>query len=357
MQSRRGFLRGALATAALPATSWASVGNPSHLSAAQDPSGDYALYGLREDGTRAFRVSLPQRGHAAAAHPSAPEAVAFARRPGTFALVLDCSDGHVQHRLDAPEGHHFYGHGAFSADGAFLFTTENHVATGRGIVGVWDRASGYARIDQISSHGIGPHEIIRMPDGGLAVANGGIRTHPDTGRQKLNLETMRPNLAILDRNGRLSDLADVPGELHMNSLRHISVQAQGRVACGFQWQGDPFDTPALLAIYGAQGLEFIEFEEGLSQRMKGYIGSVGWLDTRQVLVSSPRGGLLINYDSMTGASVISRLDDVCGVAASTTGGLATDGLGRLHAVSGKQNVTLASYPLAFDNHLIRIGTA
>ena len=159
MATRRRFLAGALAAGVMPVRGWATVGNPKFLSAAQRPDGRYALVGLRGDGTAAFEVDLPARGHAAAAHPERAEVVAFARRPGTFALVLDCVDGTVLARLSAPEGRHFYGHGAFTLDGRWLYTTENDFAAARGVIGVWDVTRGYRRVGEFASGGVGPHEI------------------------------------------------------------------------------------------------------------------------------------------------------------------------------------------------------
>ena len=45
---------------------------------------------------------------------------------------------------------------------------------------------GTSRIGELASFGVGPHEVVLMPDGAtLVVANGGIRTHPDRDRAKL----------------------------------------------------------------------------------------------------------------------------------------------------------------------------
>ena len=42
--------------------------------------------------------------------------------------------------------------------------------------------------------------MLLMPDGEtFVVANGGIETHPDYGRAELNLETMDPSVAFVDR--------------------------------------------------------------------------------------------------------------------------------------------------------------
>lgn len=335
--------------------SWADAGRPSHVTAAKDRDGRYALYGLRQSGEIAFRVPLPARGHAAAIHPAAPEAVAFARRPGTFALVIDCATGRLMSTLEAPAGRHFYGHGAFSRDGERLFTTENAIESGEGRVGIWARADGYRRIGEVASGGIGPHEMVRLPGTDrFAVANGGIHTHPSTGREKLNLATMRPNLAYLDEAGRLTDVIEVPAELHQNSLRHLAVRADGTIACAFQWQGDVFEAPPLLALHREGPLRFVSAPEAAQRATQGYGGSVAFYDGgRRIALSAPRGGLLLDFDAESGFAGTARQTDICGVAAADRDALATDGLGIVHRWSGSLT-PLARHALAFDNHLLRI---
>ncbi|MEL6318445.1 MAG: DUF1513 domain-containing protein, partial [Pseudomonadota bacterium] len=201
-RSRRAFLSGGLAAAAAaaaPSLSWADAGGPRYLAAARRADGAFALCGLSHTGDIVFEIDLPARGHAAAAHPSRPLAVAFARRPGRYALVIDCARARLLARLEAPAGRHFYGHGAFDRDGDRLFTTENAYEPGVGRVGVWDATGGFARMGEWASGGVGPHDALFDPASNqLVVANGGVQTHPDSGRSKLNLPTMRSNLARLD---------------------------------------------------------------------------------------------------------------------------------------------------------------
>ena len=71
------------------------------------------------------------------------------------------------------------------------------------------------------------------------VANGGIDTHPESGRTKLNIATMAPNLAYLNA-GEVIEAVTLPQEMHKNSIRHLAVDNQGQVAFGMQWQGDGF---------------------------------------------------------------------------------------------------------------------
>ena len=115
MATRRGFLAG-LAAFGLPKPGWADAGSPAWLAAGKE--GDtFALHGLSAMGDSLFRIPLPARGHAAAAHPTRPHAVAFARRPGHFAMVLDCTSGAVLHRLTPPEGHSSTGTAVFPPTG------------------------------------------------------------------------------------------------------------------------------------------------------------------------------------------------------------------------------------------------
>ena len=236
--NRRQFMAGLLAAGVAPLPTWADAGSPTYLSAAAKSDGTYVLCGINDDLSVGFEIPLPDRGHAATAHPTRPEAVAFARRPGTFAVVIDCVTGAQKAMLAAPDGRHFYGHGAYSSDGALLFTTENDYEVGTGRIGVWDATRGYKRVDDWDSGGIGPHDIKRLPGTDvLVIANGGIDTHPDSGRTKLNIPTMAPKLAYI-KNGAVLEEAALPAALHKNSIRHLAVSRDGMVALGMQWQGE-----------------------------------------------------------------------------------------------------------------------
>lgn len=350
MLSRRVFV-GALAAAAIPVPSWAMTGQPVALSAARNAGGDYVLVGLKADGSIVFSIPLPDRGHAGAAHPQAAEAVVVSRRPGQFALVVDCARGQVAHVLASPTGRHFYGHAAFSDDGHLLYTTENDIASGQGRIGVWDRRLGYQRIDEFDSKGIGPHEIIRLRSGKLAVANGGIRTHPDRGREKLNLATMQPNLSILSPTGGLVDQV-VPVEAK-NSLRHIAGNEAGDVFAGFQWQGDPFEAPDLVGVYRSGVFEMIGSDEA-SRLLDGYVGSVAAHDKGGVAVTSPRGGRLAVFDGQGAERFAAAAVDICGLVQTRSGTFATDGLGRVYVLEPENLVLRARHELAFDNHMVAV---
>ena len=354
MSTRRSFIAGMLASGFFPLPTWAEAGSPVFLSAGLRPDGTYVLCGLGASGEITFELPLPARGHAAAAHPTLAQAVAFARRPGRFALVIDCVTGRELARLAAPAGRHFYGHGTFSADGDLLFTTENDYETARGIVGIWDARHRYKRLGEFSSGGIGPHDIRRVPGSDtLVVANGGIETHPETGRAKLNIPTMRPNLSYLSYSGTLQDSAEPPEEMHRNSIRHLSVRRDGLVAAACQWQGDLGDVPALLATHRpGEPLHFHASATDLERKMQGYVGSVAVSqDGEQIAITGPRGGLASVFDVAGRYTGFLDEPDICGTAALPDGFAFTTGKGFVlfdRPDAGRP----VRQNLQWDNHLV-----
>ena len=216
----------------------------------------------------------------------------FARRPGTFAAVFEPATGLVVRRFDTPPDRHFYGHGVFEPTGRVLVATENDISRGQGVLGLYDAADGYRRIGELPAHGIGPHDIALLPDGTtLAVANGGILTLPESGRDKLNLDSMRPSLNRIElASGRLLDEGRLPDRLHRLSIRHLAQAEGGLIAAGLQWEGEPGDLVPLVAIDRGDGLATLDAPSDALATMAAYIGSVAFDRSGAILgASCPRG--------------------------------------------------------------------
>ena len=353
MATRRGFLVSLAAALTVPRLTWADAGSPAFLAAAKRGQ-DFVLCGLGADGRMIFSIPLPARGHAAAAHPIRPESVAFARRPGTFALVIDCAQGAVAHRLTPPEGRQFNGHGAFSADGALLYTSEVVAETSEGRLGVWDAARAYARIDEWPSGGIGPHELRRMQDGALVIANGGIQTDPSD-RRKLNIETMQPNLTYLSTDGTVLDRVQLHPDLHQLSIRHLALGPDGAVACALQWEGDPALSAPLLALHRrGNAVQMCPPPETEAWAMKGHAGSIAWSGGR-IALTSPPGGVVQVFDEAGNFIETIRRSDASGVAPLADGLVLTDGSGAISRLGPGGLEPLQRHDLAWDNHLVALG--
>ncbi|WP_210530470.1 DUF1513 domain-containing protein [Rubellimicrobium arenae] len=356
MATRRGFLASLLACTSLPTLGWAEAGSPAFLACAGAQDGSFSLHGLRDDGSEAFRIALPARGHAGCGHPTEALAVAFARRPGAYALAIDCARGTVRARLTPPEGRQFNGHGTFLANGAVLATSEQVADNSDGVIGLWDVEAGFVRMGEVPTGGIGPHDLRRLPGGQVIVANGGIATDP-TDRTKLNIDTMRPNLAVLDPLGDgVPEITELGPDLHQASIRHLALRRDGTVAFAMQWEGDPEVIVPLLGLRSPDGaITLAETPEAEARLMKGYAGSVAWAgDESEAAITSPKGGRAHRFDATGRFLAAVTRPEVCGAASLGQGFMFSDGLGGLVAFEDGRARPLALADRAWDNHLVRI---
>ena len=209
---------------------------PTFLSCGKNSHGRFVVCGISHRGKIIFETVLPSRGHEAVFHPKVPMAVIFGRRPGYFATVIDILKGEVIAILEPQRERHFFGHGTFSSDGKTLYTTENDYVSGRGIIGVWS-VFPFKRRSEFFSGGVGPHDITLIDEGDtLVVANGGLRTHPKTGRQVLNSDNFISNLSYFTTNGECLEIVSLAEKFVSLSIRHLSAGSDNSIAFAMQDQ-------------------------------------------------------------------------------------------------------------------------
>jgi len=365
MWQRRAFLKAAgagFAASLLPQSAEALARTDRvFATATQESPGRYGARVLSETGKLIANVDLPVRGHDVTYSPQAGRAVVFARRPGTFAVAFDPTGQAAPHTIASVEGRHFFGHGVFSPDGMLLYASENDFENSRGVLGIYDVAGGYKRIGEFQTYGIGPHEVILLPDGEtFAIANGGIETHPDYGRAELNLESMDPSLSFVDaRDGHLVGQLRLASDLHMLSIRHMVVDAAGRIWFGCQFRGRE-GMPQLVGYATLDGdIRLIALPETALASLGGYVGGLAVSgDLETVAVSSPVGGTIICIDASSATPISATvLQSTCGVATDATGFIATNGLGQWIGLGGSA-VPRQDFDFQFDEHLrlLRDGT-
>lgn len=351
---RRSFLKmaGAAWALGLSATGSEALARAEavYASAFMDRSGAYGIATVSERGEIIERVALPARAHGLAATADGSRAVAFARRPGTFALVFS-----PQHRFEpvtirAADGRHFFGHGCFSADGRLLYATENDFDANRGMIGIYDGTDGYRRVGEFETYGIGPHDMTLSADGTLmAVANGGIETHPDFGRTKLNLDHMEPSLSLIDAaTGALVERHTLPAALKPLSTRHLDIDAAGRIWFACQWEGARDAAPPLAGSFRrGEDLAFLTLPEETTARLANYVGAVA-IDRARDLVglTSPVGNSLVVVDAKSGRVLSEKtVDQVAGIAAGGRDFAVSDYRGGFNGLSS---------PVAWDQHIVRL---
>lgn len=362
---RRAFIYGLAAVLGQPAAAGTRHGDARKTvvaSTVRRPDGSFAaiLYDL--DRGLLNSASLPARGHDVAVNPTSREAVAFARRPGTFALAFSADRHRPPTAFSTPPGRHFYGHGVFSRDGRLLYTTENDFASGEGRIGVWDAAADYRRIGEFASHGLGPHDINRLSDGRtLVIANGGIITHPDHDRRPLNLATMRPSLAYVDRlTGDLVERLELPLRLRQSSIRHLDVGANDTIIFGCQFKGAKSEWVDLIGFHrpGAS-IELLSGGPDVHRALRHYVSSIAVDRERRLAgVTSSRGSGVVLVDIMKRkVTAVRRFRDVSGIAAGDQDGhlIVTSGAGDVGQI-GKRSVLVSSprMPWSWDNHAVAL---
>ncbi len=366
--NRRSFLMGLLASGCVTGAMRASAADETqeelfHLTARRTGK-SYEAVVLDAQGRDHYVVPLKARGHGFAFHPQHRQAVAFARQPGYFAVHFDIDGKREPRVFTMPEGRHFFGHGVFADQGRLIITTENDFDGERSVMGIYDAAT-LERKGEWDTKGIGAHEVIAMPCGKiLCVANGGILTHPDFGRAKLNLESMAPSLVyIAIASGEVVEQVALPPDMHQLSIRHMTVDAYGAVWFGCQYEGAALDDLPLVGRHRrGHPIEMFGATQEIRRGFKQYVGSVT-ADSSGTLIatSSPVGGCVVFWDAATGDyRGTLPLNDVCGIGRTKKDAeflVSTGSGGTLSHVSPQNRnvpvVSLRSAPQKnFDNHIL-----
>lgn len=316
-------------------------------SAYRDTDGRFGIATLTERGELVDRALLPDRAHGLAYSPASDHVAAFARRPGTYMMIVSRKGLADPVIVTAEAGRHYYGHGCFSRDGHLLFACENDFDNGRGVIGVYDARDSYRRIGEYPSHGIGPHDLSLTDDGAmLIVANGGIETHPDFGRTKLNLDHMQPSLALVDaRDGRLIEKHALPAHLSRLSTRHIDTDGKGRIWFACQYEGARDDRPPLCGSFArGEDIRFLSLPDEATEALALYVGAIA-VNRREGIVGlvSPKGGVALSVEIETGRIIrTERLAEAAGIAPAPHGFAVSSYEGRFR----EKNL-----PLTFDQHI------
>jgi uncharacterized protein len=364
--SRRKFL-GTLGTGALTLflSGERNNKNPSNgllLGACDSADGRHFMAGFDGAGHRQFMLAVPQRMHGIAFNPIHPEqSVFFARRPGTEIYGIDLESGTIEHKQASPPGRHFCGHGCFSADGRYLYASENDYIRNQGVISVRDAVT-LQVLEEWRSGGPDPHEIRLLDkDRTLAVANGGILTHPARPGINLAPDAMQPSLVYLDTaNGKMR------GEFRLHdrqlSIRHIDINDKGLVAIALQYEGNKESSMPLLASHaGEDALQLFTAEACDWRRMNHYTGSVKFADNdATIAVSSPRGNCFGVWNIVKQEMLAQHyIHDVCGIGYDRQfrNFVVTTGAGVIYRfdIAGNAVDKPTNLPdVRWDNHLLAI---
>lgn len=320
------------------------------------------------------------RGHGLCQNPAKPEQVVMiARRPGTMGVQLNILTGEIERRFHCLDNHHMQGHACYSADGEYLYCTESDFSTGQGKITVRETRN-MRLVNEFSSHGIGPHELALMPDQKtLVVANGGLLTHPDSGREVLNLASMRSTLSYIDgTNGNLLSEHSLEGCLEDSlknnlvdcskaSIRHLDVAEDGSVAVAMQVQRNAMQETTLVPLAAmhkpGQTLQPLMAPSTLMVKLNDYMGSVKIHNQQRIAAfTSPRGDLAMfwHMDNLK-LQAYHVFHDVCGLTLSADNKhfVLSNSAGKIRQINSStlkenRNRRLSFAEKQWDNHMLSV---
>lgn len=178
-----------------------------------------AVINLDVDSPVAERVPLPFLAHGVVFDPNdAQRAVVFEKK-GPGACIVDLKTQRVIRSIPTSKTRHFYGHGAFSADGSLLYATESQLDRElSGLLVVRD-AKTLRELGTLPTHGTAPHDCTMIDEGRtMVVANGG---GPSGGAA--------PSVTYIDlKSEKLLDQVPI-GSPRFNA-GHVALSARGDLA-------------------------------------------------------------------------------------------------------------------------------
>lgn len=240
------------------------------------------------------RIPLDFLAHGFALHPARKEAALLEKR-GPGGCYVDLEARAVLRTIAPKEGHHFYGHGAFSRDGEALFAVETDLGTRDGVITVRDPGT-FAVLDAFPTYGKSPHDCVLIEDGRtLVITNGG-------GPLDASAEDALPCVSFVDVASRKLLERHVVPEPRVNA-GHVALHGdRGFVVVSAPRDGLPDDDcggVSLRAVGGA--LRYASAPEPIRQRMIGETLSVCvHAPTRTVVATHPHGHLLTFWNLDTG---------------------------------------------------------
>lgn len=320
------------------------------------PGDRFGVGAIAPDGKLLWQSPVDTRCHSGCNRPGTAQVLFFERRPGWSFYVLNSETGERLHHIKAADGEHFVGHGVFSPDGRFLYATASRYEPGEGIVAVYDSHNAYQRVNTFELNGTGPHQLTLHPDGQtLIVGLGGILTHPDYDRIKLNLGTMKPALVLVDRLSG-ETLGRFQPSHHQLSTRHVDVSPDGTIYAAYQYQGPAHERPPLVARYRNGHYEEIDLGESVHRELGNYIASIiAHPENDLVAIASPIGGTALIFNSRS-EKVVEKasIADCAGVEALAGGDfLVSSGRGKLVRMGRGQPATeIANMQIQWDHHLV-----
>lgn len=345
---------GAFAGRLAPAAASAAAPSAPHA----DPRRCVGVWALHEGRFElASRLVVPTRAHGLIRLPG-DELLAVARRPGLW-MCRWSADGRRLHEAWAEPGRQFNGHAVLDVAAGVLYSTEQRLDDGAGVLAVRDPITLALRAEWPTG-GTDPHAV-RVVGDTVYVANGGVPTRAESGRARDGSVAVDSSLVAFERgSGRLRGRWRLPDA--GLSLRHLAWHA-GSASLGIALQAE-HDDPALrvraplLAVLDRQGLRALALPPAPpgATDWSGYAGDIA-ATADGFRLGATRAGAVLDWSVAGGWGTPRPLAQACAQAADdATPGLPWS-LGQVAALAPGAEVAVALPPgCTPDNHALWLPT-
>lgn len=299
MQGAAQAARAALQAAghpALDAGSWSAsgdllIGGGAFIDPNDGKTPRHALVVLDWPGRKLSLIATNFLPHGIAIRPEKPTVVVAFEKIGPGCAEFDLRSGELRQFIRPAAGRWFYGHGAFSTDGKWLFSTETVNETGEGRIGVRD-AQSFKPLEDFPTYGQNPHDCHLVQEGRvLVITNGGDKAGGD-----------QPCVTWVDiATRKLLRRQDIQGErqnaghLAITDGGTLAVVSAPRAGLGEQALGGVSLRPAENDV-----LQLITEPAAITGRMTGEALSVEIHEpSATVAATHPLGGMVTFWDAPT----------------------------------------------------------
>lgn len=187
-------------------------------------------------------VAIDFLAHGIILDPGNSERLVMFEKIGPGACEVDLKSMRMTRDIPTSKDRYFYGHGAFSSDRRYLYSTETYLDTHRGVIAIRD-ANSFELMGEFPTYGSNPHECQLIDEGKvMVITNGGGTlssddvpsvTYVDVNSQQLlervTLDNSRINTGHmgLDKDGGLVVVSAPREGLAKTDLGGVSIKPRG----------------------------------------------------------------------------------------------------------------------------------
>ena len=241
-------------------------------------------------------------GHGVSIDPKHPHQAAIFEKKGPGGCHVDLREGKVIRPITTADNRHFYGHGAYSADGSLLYSTESVLDDDyRGVLVVRD-ADTLKELGELPTYGTSPHDCQLLADGRtMLVANGG---GPIRGGAM-------PNVTYVDTQSEaLVERVDLYDERF--NAGHLAITEAGDLAI-VSAPRDGLPNPhqqlgAVTLVPKGKQPHTIDRPQSVTERMLGETLSVAIYEPDSLVMATHPDGNMVSMWNLRDGSLVGKLD-------------------------------------------------